>query len=71
MQVLAGCAERININGEIMALYLEQLLPGITAPEDDGNYGSAACYDVLCLQASRACGMLSSGNIDCASQSGL
>ena len=50
-QVLAACAERININAEIMALYLEQLLPGITAPDDDGNYGSAACYDVLCLQA--------------------
>ena len=55
-QVLAPCAERININGEIMALYLDQLLPGITAPEDDGNYGSAACYDVLCLQASRSPG---------------
>ncbi len=51
LQVLAACAERININSEIMALYLEQLLPGITAPADDGNYGSAACYDVLCLQA--------------------
>ena len=49
--MLAPCAGRININGDIMALYLEQLLPGITAPEDDGNYGSAACLDVLCLQA--------------------
>ncbi len=53
LQVLAPCAERININADIMALYLDQLLPGITAPEDDGNYGSAACYDVLCLQARR------------------
>ena len=50
MQVLAPCARDININGDVMALYLEQLLPGITAPGDDGNYGSAACYDVLCLQ---------------------
>ena len=50
LQFLAPCARDININGDVMALYLDQLLPGITVPGDDGNYGSAACYDVLCLQ---------------------
>ena len=49
-QVLAPCAKGINVNDAVMRLYLEQLLPGIAAPGDDGNYGSAACYDVLCLQ---------------------
>ena len=53
-QVLAPCARAININADVMALYLDHLLPGITAPGDDGNYGSAACYDVLCLQVSGA-----------------
>lgn len=48
--MLAPCARDININSEVMELYLEHLLPGITAAGDDGNYGSAACYDVLCLQ---------------------
>lgn len=34
-----------------MRLYLDELLPGITATGDDNNYGSAAMADVLCLQA--------------------
>ncbi|KAK9814496.1 hypothetical protein WJX72_006773 [[Myrmecia] bisecta] len=50
-QVLAPCAKQININDQIMDLYLQHLLPGITQPGDDNNYGSAAMYDVLCLQA--------------------
>lgn len=50
-QVLALHAKDININSDIMTMYLKQLLPGITTATDDGNYGSAACYDVLCLQA--------------------
>jgi chorismate mutase len=41
----------ININEKVTALYLEELLPGITQPGDDGNYGSAAMHDVLALQA--------------------
>lgn len=39
------------MNGDIMTMYVNHLLPGITRDDDDGNYGSAACYDVLCLQA--------------------
>lgn len=50
-KVLAPHAKDININADIMTMYLDQLLPGITTATDDGNYGSAACYDVLCLQA--------------------
>ena len=50
-QVLAPCAESINLNSLIMDLYLHELMPGITEPGDDNNYGSAAMQDVLCLQA--------------------
>lgn len=48
--VLAPCADSININNRIMDVYLNKILPGISSPGDDGNYGSAACLDVLCLQ---------------------
>ena len=34
-----------------MSLYLNHLLPAVTAAGDDGNYGSCAMYDVLALQA--------------------
>ena len=51
MQVLAPYHRTINVNDQIMHLYLHQLLSAITAPGDDSNYGSAAVYDVLCLQA--------------------
>ncbi len=50
VQVLAPYAKDININTDVMDMYLRQLLPGITRAGDDGNYGSCACYDVLCLQ---------------------
>lgn len=52
-QVLAPAAREININEKIMALYLDHLVPGITQPGDDNNYGSAAVYDVLALQVCR------------------
>jgi hypothetical protein len=51
-QVLAPYAREININEKITALYLNHLLPGITQPGVDNNFGSSACYDVLALQAS-------------------
>ncbi|BDA47666.1 Chorismate mutase 1, chloroplastic [Coccomyxa sp. Obi] len=50
-EVLAPCARRININDKIFSLYLDHLIPGITQPGDDNNYGSAALSDVLTLQA--------------------
>lgn len=49
-QVLAPCAASINLNESILKLYLEHLMPEITEPGDDGNYGSAAMYDVMILQ---------------------
>ena len=51
MQVLVPWAKSINLNSQIMDLYLHELMPGITEPGDDNNYGSAAMQDVLCLQA--------------------
>ena len=53
LQVLASYARDININDKVMALYLDNLLPGITQPGTDNNYGSSAMYDVLALQVSR------------------
>lgn len=50
LQVLAPYARDININDKVMALYLDHLLPGITDPGTDNNYGSSAMYDVLALQ---------------------
>lgn len=50
-EVLAPYHRSINLNPKIMHVYLHQLLDAITAPGDDSNYGSAAMYDVLCLQA--------------------
>lgn len=48
-QVLAPCA-RVNINPSILSMYLEHLLPEISAPGDDHNYGSSAMNDVTALQ---------------------
>jgi hypothetical protein len=49
---LAPYARDININEKVMALYLDNLLPGITQPGTDNNFGSSAMYDVLALQVS-------------------
>ncbi|PRW32941.1 chorismate mutase [Chlorella sorokiniana] len=49
-QVLASCA-RVNINSQVLSMYLEHLLPEIAAPGDDHNYGSSAMNDVTALQA--------------------
>jgi hypothetical protein len=48
--VLAPGARKINLNKQILPLYLETILPGITQPGDDGHYGSSAMLDVLALQ---------------------
>lgn len=49
--MLAPCSARINVNPQILAMYLEHLMLEIAQPGDDGNYGSAAMYDVMILQA--------------------
>ena len=63
--ILAPAAKDININSDVMDMYLRQLLPGITRSGDDGNYGSCACYDVLCLQV-RVSDMLCTAERPCA-----
>ena len=49
-QVLAPCSREVNVNGKILSLYIDHLVPGIARPGDDNNYGSSAMYDVLALQ---------------------
>jgi len=41
----------ISINPEIYTLYTDQLIPTFTEDGDDNNYGSAAMYDIIILQA--------------------
>ncbi|MCO5580740.1 hypothetical protein L7F22_034610 [Adiantum nelumboides] len=50
-QILHKCAPTININSLIWKLYFDELLPRFSTKGDDGNYGSTAVCDVLCLQA--------------------
>lgn len=41
---------RVNINSQVLSMYLEHLLPEIASPGDDHNYGSSAMNDVTALQ---------------------
>ncbi|XP_050373941.1 chorismate mutase 3, chloroplastic [Argentina anserina] len=50
-QVLHPCASSININNKVWNMYFRDLLPRIVEQGDDGNCGSAAVCDTLCLQA--------------------
>ncbi|KAJ1826612.1 chorismate mutase aro7 [Coemansia sp. RSA 2599] len=43
--------QHININDEIFNMYVNTVVPGITASGDDTNYGSSATRDIECLQA--------------------
>ncbi|KAJ2160318.1 chorismate mutase aro7 [Coemansia sp. RSA 552] len=43
--------KHININDEIFNAYVNTVVPGITTPGDDKNYGSSATRDIECLQA--------------------
>ncbi|XP_047944978.1 chorismate mutase 1, chloroplastic-like [Salvia hispanica] len=49
-QVLHPAADVININFQVWNMYFRNLLPGLVKEGDDGNYGSAALLDALCLQ---------------------
>jgi len=42
---------RVNINAQVMTMYVNELVPFICAEGDDGNYGSCAVIDVNLLQA--------------------
>ncbi|GLJ47173.1 hypothetical protein SUGI_0995880 [Cryptomeria japonica] len=50
-QVLHPIAHSININESVWSMYFDSLLPRFAAKGDDGNYGSTAVCDTLCLQA--------------------
>lgn len=50
IQVLHSAADTININVRVWNLYFRNLLPGLVKKGDDGNYGSTATCDTLCLQ---------------------
>jgi len=39
--VLSPWSSSININNKIMDVYIREVLPGITMPGDDNNYGSS------------------------------
>ncbi|GMH05103.1 hypothetical protein Nepgr_006943 [Nepenthes gracilis] len=50
-QVLHPIADSININAKVWNMYFNDLLPRLVKGGDDGNYGSAAVCDTMCLQA--------------------
>ncbi|EXB65063.1 Chorismate mutase [Morus notabilis] len=49
-QVLHPCADSININNKVWNMYFRDLLPRLVKAGDDGNCGSAAVCDTVCLQ---------------------
>lgn len=50
-KVLHPIADLININKKIWEMYFRDLLPRLVKEGDDGNCGSTAVCDTLCLQA--------------------
>ncbi|XAR71272.1 Chorismate mutase [Bertholletia excelsa] len=49
-QVLHPIADSININDKVWDMYFRDLLPRLVKKGDDGNSGSAAVCDTICLQ---------------------
>ncbi|KZV33303.1 chorismate mutase 1, chloroplastic-like [Dorcoceras hygrometricum] len=49
-KVLRPAADAININVQIWDMYFRSFLPRLVKEGDDGNYGSAATCDIICLQ---------------------
>ncbi|XVF85863.1 hypothetical protein PTKIN_Ptkin17bG0152000 [Pterospermum kingtungense] len=50
-KVLHPCAGSININNKVWDVYFRELVPRLVEPGDDGNCGSAAFCDTICLQS--------------------
>lgn len=50
-QVLHPVADTININNKVWDMYFRDLLPRLVNKGDDGNCGSTATCDTICLQA--------------------
>uniref|UniRef100_M4EWA6 chorismate mutase n=1 Tax=Brassica campestris TaxID=3711 RepID=M4EWA6_BRACM len=49
-KVLHCAADSININNKIWNMYFRDLVPRLVKKGDDGNYGSTAVCDAICLQ---------------------
>ncbi|CAN8265937.1 unnamed protein product [Cochlearia groenlandica] len=50
-KVLHFAADSININKKIWNVYFRDLVPRLVMKGDDGNYGSTAVCDAICLQS--------------------
>ncbi|MBA0741232.1 hypothetical protein Gogos_014400 [Gossypium gossypioides] len=50
-QVLHPIADSININPKVWQMYFRNLIPKLVKEGDDGNCGSTAICDTMCLQA--------------------
>lgn len=50
LQVLHPIADSININMQVWDMYFKNLLPKLVKEGDDGNCGSTATCDTICLQ---------------------
>ncbi|XP_033140776.1 chorismate mutase 1, chloroplastic [Brassica rapa] len=50
-KVLHCAADSININNKIWNMYFRDLVPRLVKKGDDGNYGSTAVCDAICLQS--------------------
>ncbi|XP_012489606.1 chorismate mutase 1, chloroplastic isoform X1 [Gossypium raimondii] len=50
-QVLHPAADSININPKVWQMYFRNLIPRLVKAGDDGNCGSTAVCDTVCLQA--------------------
>ncbi|KAL6520418.1 Chorismate mutase 1-like protein [Orobanche minor] len=50
-RVLHFSADSININFQVWNMYFKDLVPRLVKEGDDGNYGSTATCDTICLQA--------------------
>ncbi|KAK9272497.1 hypothetical protein L1049_002870 [Liquidambar formosana] len=50
-QVLHPIADSININNKVWDMYFRDILPRLVKDGDDGNCGSTAVCDTICLQA--------------------
>ncbi|KAI9323406.1 chorismate mutase [Dichotomocladium elegans] len=45
------CPNDLNVNEDIMRIYIKMIVPSICENRDDGQYGSSAIRDIECLEA--------------------
>lgn len=50
-KVLHSAADSINLNNKVWNMYFRDLVPRLVKKGDDGNYGSTAVCDTICVQA--------------------